>query len=472
MDFPKLQQFVDRIWQAEIVPALCDYIAIACESPAFDPDWDAHGHMHRAVELMTGWARERLAAVPGASVEALRLPGRTPLIFIDIPASGSGGAPALIYGHLDKQPPMSGWAAGRSAWTPSLEGERLYGRGGADDGYALFAAIAAVLGLRAQGLGHPRCSLLIEASEESSSVDLPAYIEHLAPRLGEPGLIVALDAGCGNYEQLWTTTSLRGQVAGTLSVRVLDEGVHSGDASGIVPSSFRIARRLLSRLEDADSGEVVADFQAEIPPARRTQAGTAATALGQALIDSFPFHRGTRAVSEAPAELVLNRAWRAQLAVTGLDGLPAVVQAAAVMQPFTALKLSLRLPPTLDPVAAGQRLKTLLEAEPPYRSEVSFAIDFASPGWHAPAVAPWLEASLERASLQAFGRASALIGGGGGIPFLAMLGERYPRVQFVVTGVLGPQSNAHGPNEFLHLPTARRITAAVACLLHDAGKQA
>lgn len=472
MDFPKLQQFVDRIWQAEVVPALCDYIAIPCESPAFDPDWDAHGHMQRAVELMTGWARERLAAVPGASVETLRLPGCTPLIFIDIPASGSGGAPVLIYGHLDKQPPMAGWAAGRSAWAPSLEGERLYGRGGADDGYALFAAIAAVLALRAQGLGYPRCTLLIEASEESSSVDLPAYIEHLAPRLGEPGLIVALDAGCGNYEQLWTTTSLRGQVAGTLSVRVLDEGVHSGDASGIVPSSFRIARRLLSRLEDADSGEIVADFQAEIPPARRAQAEAAAMALGQGLIDSFPFHRDTQAASEAPAELVLNRAWRAQLAVTGLDGLPEAAQAAAVMQPFTALKLSLRLPPTLDPVAAGQRLKTLLEAEPPYRSEVSFAIDFASPGWHAPAVAPWLEASLERASLQAFGRGSALIGGGGGIPFLAMLGARYPRVQFVVTGVLGPQSNAHGPNEFLHLPTARRITAVVACLLHDAGQQA
>lgn len=470
MDFPKLQQFVDRIWPDEILPALCEYIEIPCESPAFDPGWDANGHMQRAVELMTGWAREHLREVAGASVEALRLPGRTPLIFIDLPAVGSAGAPVLIYGHLDKQPPMAGWAMGRSAWAPSLEGDRLYGRGGADDGYAMFAAIAAVLGLREQGLAHPRCMILIEASEESSSIDLPAYIEHLAPRLGEPGLIVALDAGCGNYEQLWTTTSLRGQVAGTLSVRVLDDGVHSGDASGIVPSSFRIARRLLSRLEDADSGEVVADFQAEIPPARRAQAETAATALGERLVESFPFHRDTRAVSELPAELALNRAWRAQLAITGLDGLPAVAQAAAVMRPFTALKLSLRLPPTLDPVAAGQRLKTLLEADPPYRSEVSFAIDFTSPGWHAPAVSPWLEASLERASQHAFGRSSALIGGGGGIPFLAMLGERFPQVQFVVTGVLGPQSNAHGPNEFLHLPTARRITAVVAQLLHDAGE--
>ncbi|MFQ6310769.1 M20/M25/M40 family metallo-hydrolase [Lysobacter capsici] len=466
MDFPALCQHIDRAWQDDILPALRDYIAIPCQSPAFDPDWADNGHMERAVKLMTQWARQQLAELAGATVEVLRLPGRTPLLFIDVP--GEAGPPSLIYGHLDKQPPMPGWAPGRAAWTPVLEGERLYGRGGADDGYAIFAAIAALRALRDQGLAHPRCLIVIEASEESGSVDLPAYIELLAPRLGEPRLIVALDAGCGNYDQLWTTTSLRGQVAGTLSVRVLDEGVHSGDASGIVPSSFRIARHLLSRLEDPISGEVIADFQVEIPAARREQAWLAANALGDELVRGFPFHADTRPVEDALGELALNRAWRAQLAITGIDGLPAVADAAAVMQPHTALKLSLRLPPTLDPQAASQRLKTLLEVDPPYRSEVRFTIDSISQGWHAPAVAPWLADSLQRASRDAFGRDGALIGGGGGIPFLAMLGERFPRAQFVVTGVLGPQSNAHGPNEFLHLPTARRVTAALARLLHDA----
>lgn len=475
-DFARLQRQVDDLWQTRIVPALREYIAIACESPAFDPHWEAHGHMQRAVDLMTAWASAHLAAWPGTRVEALRLPGRTPLIFIDIPAAGHGAgaarddAPVLIYGHLDKQPPMPGWAPGRGAWTPVLEGERLYGRGGADDGYAIFAALAALSALREQGLAHPRSQILIEASEESGSVDLPAYIEALAPRLGEPRLIVALDAGCGNYEQLWATTSLRGQVAGTLSVRVLEDGVHSGDGCGIVPSSFRIARQLLSRLEDPLSGEIHADFQVDIPPARREQALAAGAALGRGLREGFPFHRETQPVDEDAGELALNRAWRAQLAVTGIDGAPRVADAAAVIQPYTALKLGLRLPPTLDPDLAAQKLKTLLETDPPYRSEVTFELDFASPGWHAPATAAWLEASLERASRNAFGRAGALIGGGGGIPFLAMLGARYPRAQFLVTGVLGPQSNAHGPNEFLHLPTARRLTAALAQVLHDAAR--
>ena len=469
MDFSELQNFIDHRWQDDLLPVLSDYIAIPCQSPAFEADWAERGHMRQAVALMTDWARERLAHVAGATVDVVTLPGRTPVIHIEIP--GVGDAPVLVYGHLDKQPPMSGWSQGRDAWTPSLEGDRLYGRGGADDGYAIFAAILAVQALRAQGLPHAACTILIEASEESGSHDLPHYIEHLAPRLRAPAVVVALDAGCGNYEQLWLTTSLRGQVAGCLSVRVLEEGVHSGDASGVVASSFRIARALLSRLEDADSGEIVADFHAPIPPSRRAQAHTAAAALGAGLHAQLPLTAGSRPVHVDPAEVVLNRAWRPQLAITGLDGLPAVADAAAVMQPATHLKLSLRLPPTLDAQAAAQRLKALLESQPPYASEVAFRIDMVSQGWHAPDTAPWLHDSLEHASQAGFGAGLALIGGGGGIPFLAMLGERFPSAQFVVTGVLGPQSNAHGPNEFLHLPTARRITAVVARLLHDAASQ-
>ncbi|KRD39422.1 peptidase M20 [Lysobacter sp. Root916] len=466
MDFSALQRFIAHRWQDDLLPVLSDYIAIPCQSPAFEPDWAERGHMQRAVTLMIDWARERLAQVPGARVEVVTLAGRTPVIYIEIP--GEGTAPVLIYGHLDKQPPMTGWTHGRDAWTPSLEGERLYGRGGADDGYAIFAAILAIQALRAQGLTHAPCAILIEACEESGSGDLPYYVEHLAPRMGSPAVVVALDAGCGNYEQLWLTTSLRGQVAGALSVRVLEEGVHSGDASGVVASSFRIARMLLSRLEDPGSGEIASPFHAPIPPSRRAQARIAARALGDGLHAQLPLHPGMRPVHADAAEVLLNRAWRPQLAITGLDGLPAVADAAAVMQPATTLKLSLRLPPTLDAQAAAGRLKALLESEPPYGSEVAFRIDMVSQGWHAPETAPWLSASLERASQASFGAGLALIGGGGGIPFLAMLGERFPSAQFVVTGVLGPQSNAHGPNEFLHLPTAQRITAVVAQLLHDA----
>jgi acetylornithine deacetylase/succinyl-diaminopimelate desuccinylase-like protein len=465
MDVKKLQSFIERHWDDNIMPALLAYMRIPCESPAFDPDWEENGRLDEAAELMAGWTRAELASVPGAVVHVMRLSGLTPLLFVDIP--GDERPPVLVYGHLDKQPPMDGWAAGRSAWNPALEGDRLYGRGGADDGYALFSAITAVLALREQGLSHAPCRILIEGSEESGSGDLPRYIELLADRIGDPGLVVALDAGCGNYDQLWATTSLRGQVAGALTVKVLSEGVHSGDASGIVPSPFRIARTLLSRLEDQHSGEIIADFHVPIPAERRTQAQQAAGCLGSELYAQLPFADGARPVLDDPTELSLNRAWRPQLAITGADGLPSVANAAAVMHPEITLKVSLRLPPTLDPHGAAARLKELVEADPPHGAKVEFRADMVSPGWHAPQLAPWLHESLNAASNLSFGRPCAFMGGGGGIPFLSMLGERFPSTQFVVTGVLGPQSNAHGPNEFLHLPTARRITATVARLLHD-----
>ena len=466
MDFDRLQAFIGQIWAREVLPSLLDYIEIPCESPAFDGDWEGTGHIDRAVELMAGWARRSLADMPDAVVDVLRIAGRTPVIFIDVP--GDERSPVLIYGHLDKQPPMEGWVNGRSAWTPVIEGDRLYGRGGADDGYALFGAITGLLALREQGLAHPPCRILIEACEESGSFDLPFYFDELAERIDEPALVIALDASCGNYDQLWVTTSLRGQVAGALTVKILSEGMHSGEASGLVPSPFRIARNLLSRLENPDSGEViVSDFHVQIPDERRAQAMQSGAILRSAIYQQLPFHGGVKPVDDDAVSLSLNRSWRPQLAITGIDGLPGVSQAAAVMYPDVSLKLSLRLPPTLDPQHAAARLKALLEDDPPYNAKVEFRVDFVSPGWHAPALADWLRASLDAASERAFGQPSALMGGGGGIPFLSMLGERFPSAQFVATGVLGPQSNAHGPNEFLHLPTAERIVAAVACLLHD-----
>ncbi|WP_331488043.1 M20/M25/M40 family metallo-hydrolase [Luteimonas kalidii] len=465
-----MKAFIEDAWSSQVMPALMSYMAIPCESPAFDPQWQTNGYMDQAVDLMVDWSREQLATMVGVTIEVVRLGGRTPVIFIEVP--GDARVPVLVYGHLDKQPPMEGWSHGRSAWVPSLEGDRLYGRGGADDGYALFSAITALRAVHAQGIVLPRCTILIEACEESGSEDLPAYVAHLAERIGTPALVVALDAGCGNYDQLWLTTSLRGQVAGTLTVRVLDEGIHSGDGSGVVPSSFRVARQLLSRLECEDSGEVTEAFHAPIPEPSRLQAERAARALGTAFYAPLPLAHGVRPVSEQVAELILNRAWRPQLAVIGIDGLPATAQAAAVTQPATSLKIGLRLPPTVDPLAATETLKTLLETDPPYGAHVVFQPHLQSKGWLAPAPSPWLERSVEEASMAAFGSPPASIGGGGGIPFLSMLGERFPQAQFVVTGVLGPQSNAHGPNEFLHVPTAIRVTLAMAVLLRDAQRHA
>jgi acetylornithine deacetylase/succinyl-diaminopimelate desuccinylase-like protein len=362
---------------------------------------------------------------------------------------------------------MLGWAEGLGPWTPVRRGDRLYGRGTADDGYAAFAALTAIEALEAERVPHARCVVLIEACEESGSVDLPAYVDLLATRLGTPSLIVCLDSGCGNYEQLWATTSLRGLVNGVLTVEVLREGVHSG-ASGIVPSSFRILRRLLSRIEDERTGEILPrEFHIEIPPARVEQARAAAATLGPELWRRFPFVPGMRPAADDPVELLLRRTWRPALAVTGAAGLPAPVDAGNVLRPGTSVKLSLRLPPMTDAPRAAARLKELLEADPPYGAAVTFSPESPSGGWNAPPMREWLLTSLDRASTTYFGRPAMFMGEGGSIPFMSMLGERFPQAQFLITGVLGPESNAHGPNEFLHVPTGIRLTACVAEVLAD-----
>ena len=466
LDIAKARRFVDQCWGDEVIPTLVEYIKIPNKSPSFDPGWAAHGYMENAVALFERWARARLSSLPGASLEIVRLPERTPVIVIDVP--GEGEETVLLYGHLDKQPEMVGWADGYGPWIPRLEGDKLYGRGGADDGYAMFGVLSALLALRDQGVPHAHCIVLIEACEESGSYDLPYYVDHLAGRIGSPSLVVCLDSGCGNYDQLWLTTSLRGIASGTLTVRVLDEGVHSGDASGVVPSSFRILRRLLSRLEDEETGAIrPEELYVQVPSERVAQARRAAASLGDTVYTKFPLMPGMSAMSEDLTELVLNRTWRPQLAVIGVDGLPDPLNAGNVLLPSTVAKLSLRLPPTLDPDAAGDSVRTLLEKDPPYGAQVEFEPGSSAAGWNAPALAPWLEHSLERASEAAFGAPPAYMGEGGSIPFMAMLGEKFPQAQFVVTGVLGPHSNAHGPNEFLHIPTGKRVSIVIAQVLAD-----
>jgi acetylornithine deacetylase/succinyl-diaminopimelate desuccinylase-like protein len=460
----QLRQFTDEIWRDAIVPTLVEYIAIPNKSPSFEPDWHSLGHMDKAVDLFVAWAQPRLPAL-GATLSVERLPGRTPLIFIDVPGAKSDDT-VLLYGHLDKQPEMTGWAEGKGPWVPVLEGDKLFGRGGADDGYAMFGALAALLALKDQGVPHARSVIVIEASEESGSPDLPAYMDALTERIGKVSLVICLDSGCGDYDRLWLTTSLRGMVGGTLRVDVLDEGVHSGDASGVVPSSFRVMRQLLARVEDIETGAIKgATFNVEIPAERQKQAKVAAQALGDQVYAKFPFVDGMKPNGGDLAELVLNRTWRPALSVTGFAGAPAPRDAGNVLRPFTEAKLSLRVPPTADAKKANSALKDMLERDPPYGARVRYDGEKEGSGWNAPKTAPWLEAALEDASHAAFGQPVAMMGEGGSIPFMGMLGEKFPEAQFVVTGVLGPHSNAHGPNEFLHIPTGKRVTEVVARVL-------
>jgi acetylornithine deacetylase/succinyl-diaminopimelate desuccinylase-like protein len=472
----KLAARISNQWDADIVPQLIEYIRLPAKSPHFDPDWMKNGHIEAAIRQAGKWVRAQGAK--GLALEIVRIEGRTPVLFFDIPATG-GLAPersVLLYGHLDKQPEMTGWRAGLGPWTPVYEDGRLYGRGGADDGYAVFAALSAIMALDAEGIPRPRCVGLIETCEESGSYDLPAYLEALAPRMGDVQLVVALDSGAGNYDQLWVTTSLRGLVNGTLEVRILEEGVHSGDSGGIVPSSFRVARSLLDRIDDSRTGVVKpAPFNCDIPADRLEQAREAAAILGDTVWKRFPWasccdDQGTASifaqpVTKDPVEAILNRTWRAALAVTGADGLPATGSAGNVQRPYTSLKLSLRVPPLVDGPTAGATLKRTLESDPPYHAAVRFDCDSAATGWNAPPVAPWLAAALDAASRANFGKGAAYMGEGGTIPFMGMLGVKFPHAQMLVTGVLGPHSNAHGPNEFLDVPYAKRVTAATAMVI-------
>ena len=471
----QLLEDVSCQWDADIVPQLVKYVKIPAKSPGFDRDWQKHGYLDAAIEQARAWVVAQNVA--GLTLEVVRAEGRTPVLFFDIPATGGvdPNRTVLLYGHLDKQPEMAGWRTGLGPWTPVYEDGKLYGRGSADDGYAVFAALSAIIALDKQGIARPRCVGLIETCEESGSYDLPTYLDALSPRMGNVQLVIALDSGAGNYDQLWVTTSLRGLVNGTLTVNVLTEGVHSGDAGGVVPSSFRVARQLLDRIDDSRTGVVKpAVFNCAIPAERIVQAKQAADILGESMWQRFPWDSCcddggkfvfVQPVTKDPVELILNRTWRAALAVTGADGLPPIESAGNVQRPYTALKLSLRLPPLVDAAPAAAALKQTLEADAPYSARVTFEYEQAASGWNAPASVPWLTALLDSASQTCYGKPAAYLGEGGTIPFMGMLGVKFPDAQMLVTGVLGPKSNAHGPNEFLHVPYAKKLTAAVAMVL-------
>ena len=464
MDLNGLKRFSDKAWDESILPALQTYIAIPNKSPNFDAAWQTHGHMDKAVEFAAEWCRRQ--PIRDMNIEIMRLPGRTPLLFAEIP--GQGTDTVLLYGHLDKQPEFTGWLEGLDPWTPVMRGDKLYGRGGADDGYATFASLTAIRALQEQGIPHARCLMIIECCEESGSYDLPHYIKVLGKRLGQISLVVCLDAECGNYEQLWTTTSLRGNLVGTLTVEVLTEGVHSGAASGIVPSSFRVVRSLLDRVEDSITGvSKVKSLKPKIPAQRLLQIRRVAKTLKRTVFTKMPFVKGMQPVSKDIVTLIVNNTWGPTLSVTGADGLPALGNAGNVLRPKTILKLSFRLPPTADAKKVGTEIKKLLESKPPYGAKVNFQVDSAMGGWNAAPVAPWLEKSMQKASNTHFGKEAMYMGTGGSIPFMGMLGMQFPKAQFLVTGLLGPHSNAHGPNEFLHVPTGKKLTACVAQVLAD-----
>lgn len=458
-----LGHFVNDFWDKHILPALSDFVRIPALSVAFDSDWQKNGLLEEALIHVRDWVEA--VGLEQCTVERIELEGFPACIWIEIKGSAKGEV--LCYAHYDKQPENDGWSDGLSAWEPIIRDGKLYGRGAADDGYAMFSYIAAIAALQQNGLDYPTTRILFEGAEESGSPGLDAYLAALAPRLGTPDLVCVLDSGCADYERIWCTTSLRGMVGGVLDVSVLTQGVHSGGASGIVPSSFRIARQLLDRIEAVETGEItVADFTAEIPNSRVEQAKQLTTVVDDSA-ESFPFVDKTKAMTNDVVEQQLNRTWRAFLSVTGADGLPPSDKAGNVLRTHTALKLSLRLPPTVNAQKASELLGTLLTENPPYDATITFTPREAGQGWNAPEEASWLLDAVNSVSQRRFNNDAMFIGEGGSIPLMAMLQKRFPQAQFLVSGVLGPLSNAHGPNEFLHIDVAKALTECVSVTLNN-----
>ena len=464
MNSNKLIKKINTVWDEEIIPTLIKYIEIPNKSPAFDPSWKKNGHMDAVLNLAVNWTEKNKPS--GSKLIIKESPARTPLLLVDIPGTKKGNI--LMYGHLDKQPEMEGWDDDLGPWKPVIKNNKLYGRGGADDGYALFASIASVNAIKEQNIEHPRILILIEFSEESGSPDLPHYMDLCKDLIGSPDLVICLDSGAGDYKRFWTTTSLRGLIGLKMKVEVLKEGVHSGGASGHVPSSFRIARTLLSRLEDEETGKIILDeLNVEIPSYRFDETKNLVSILEHEVVEEFPWKNNMKPSTDDNIEGVLRRTWRPALSIVGVDGMPSTANAGNVLRPYTTFQLSMRIPPTADAKKATLAIEKALCENVPYDATVELKFEKAGEGWNAPETKTWLLNSIEKASRNYFGKKSCFMGEGGSIPFMGMLGKQFPKAQFVITGVLGPKSNAHGPNEFLHIPFAKNLTCCISSIISD-----
>ncbi len=457
-------------FERDALETLTTYAAIPCLSPMYDAQWLANGHIERAINLLAHWARAR--SLTNFDVTIHRLEGRTPVLAVTVDATAPGSGTAVLYGHLDKQPPLGDWSEGLAPFEPVRRGDRVFARGIADDGYSTFSALLAIEAMEAHDIPHSRCVVLIEASEESGSPDLEAYLDALADHLGQVELMVCLDSGALTYDRLWVTTSLRGVLNVEMTIQVLAHGQHSGMASGVVPSSFRILRQLLDRVEDAATGEVlVPQLCAEIPAERVDAAASVAREFGDIVTRTLPTLEGVELMGANAQERVLRQTWHPTLSIVGMGGVPEPAIAGNVLRPSTTAVLSFRLPPSVDAAVAQGAVAEVLTVDVPSSAKVTLSSWNLGSGWVAPPLAPWLATALDDASQQAFGHAPGFTGEGGSIPFLASLARRYPDVQFVATGVLGPQSNAHAIDEMLDLPMAVGVTNSVVTVLAAYGAE-
>jgi len=459
LDLGNLMDRSDEIWEQSILPSLSDFIEIKALSPLFEPDWANLGELDATIEIFCKWLDEQ--GISGMSYETHRIDDLSPVLLVTI--EGTGPGEVIFYSHLDKQPSKPElWSEGLHPLRAVRRDPWLYGRGSVDDGYGGYLCATSIRLLQEAGEPHPRCTMIIETCEESGSFDLPPYLEELTDQLGNPDMVVVMDSGGPDYDHVWMTEALRGLVSGTLSVKVSHEGIHSGNSGGSIPSSFRIQRILLDRVEDSATGRVlIPEMHADIPQEVRDKAVALRDIVGNSIWEQFPTVDSLRQASESTEDMIVAMNWEPTLSIIGADGMPSVQVAGNVLRTNTDLKLSFRIPPGVDSEAAIACAKKILEEDPPYGAEVTFTPDSSADGFHAPPLSGTVSDAIHDASMELTGLPPLATWTGGTIPFMAMMQGKYPEAMFLCTGSSGPGNNAHGPDEKLHIPSSKRLTVAL-----------
>ena len=463
LDLGQLMDRSEEIWEGSILPSLSDFIEIKALSPLFEPDWAEMGELDATIDLFCEWLDAQ--GIAGMSYEKHRIGELSPVLIVTI--EGTGPGEVIFYSHLDKQPSKPElWSEGLHPLKAVRRDPWLYGRGSVDDGYGGYLCATSVRLLQEAEVPHPRCTMIIETCEESGSFDLPPYLEALTEQLGNPDMVVVLDSGGPDYDHVWMTEALRGLVSGTLSVKVSHEGIHSGNSGGSIPSSFRIQRILLDRVEDSSSGKVlIPEMHVDIPEQIREKAMALREIVGDSIWEQFPTVDTLRQASETTEDMIVAMNWEPTLSIIGADGIPSVQDAGNVLRTNTDLKLSFRIPPGVDSESAIARAKVILEEDPPYGAEVTFTPDSCADGFHAPPLDGPISEAIQEASMELTGLPPLATWTGGTIPFMSMMQGKYPEAMFLCTGTSGPGNNAHGPDEKLHIPSSKRLTVALSATI-------
>ena len=463
LDLGSMMERSDEIWEQSILPSLSDFIEIKALSPLFEPKWAELGELDATIDMFCEWLDDQ--GIEGMSYETQRIEDLSPVLLVTI--DGTGPGEVIFYSHLDKQPSKPElWSEGLHPLRAVRRDPWLYGRGSVDDGYGGYLCATSVRLLQEQGLPHPKCTMIIETCEESGSFDLPPYLEALTEQLGDPDIVVVMDSGGPDYEHTWMTEALRGLVSGTLSVKVSHEGIHSGNSGGSIPSSFRIQRILLDRVEESTTGKVlVPEMHVDISKEVRDKAAALAEVVGSSIWEQFPTVESLRQASESTEDMIVAMNWEPTLSIIGADGIPPVQVAGNVLRTNTDLKLSFRIPPGVDSESAIDKVKETLESDPPYGAEVTFTPDSCADGFHAPPMEGRVSEAIHDASKELTGLPPLATWTGGTIPFMAMMQGKYPEAMFLCTGSSGPGNNAHGPDEKLHIPSSKRLTVVLSATI-------